>query len=50
VVKSGDNIKLSVDLGLVKPFKDLIYKRYRVLILDCDGVKPYIVDVELDTY
>jgi len=48
-VKSGNNIKLSIELSLVKLFKGLIYKRYRVLILNCDGVKPSIVDVELET-
>jgi hypothetical protein len=50
VVKSGNNIKLSIDLGLVKPFKGLIYKQYRVLILNCNGVKPSIVNAELDTF
>ena len=48
-VKSGNNIKLGIELGLVKPFKGFMYKRYRVLILNCDGVKPSIVNVELKT-
>jgi hypothetical protein len=48
-VKSGDDIEFSIDLGLAKPFKDLIYKRYRVLILNYNSVKPSIVNVELDT-
>jgi hypothetical protein len=50
MVKSGDDIELSIDLGLAKPFKGFMYKRYRVLILNRDGVKPSIVDIELDTF
>jgi hypothetical protein len=49
MVKSGDNIELSIDLGLAKPFKGLTYKRYRVLILNRNSVKPSIVDTELNT-
>ena len=49
-VKSGNNIELSIKLGLVKPFKGLIYKRYRVSILNRDGVKPSIIDTELETF
>ena len=49
MVKSGDNIKLSIDLSLAKPFKGLTYKRYKVLIFNYNSVKPSIVDVELNT-
>jgi len=28
IVKGGNNIKLSIDFGLTKPLKGLIYKRY----------------------
>jgi hypothetical protein len=49
MVKSGDNIELSIDLGLAKPFEGLTYKRYRVSILNRDGVKPSIVNTESDT-
>ena len=49
VVKSGNDIELSVELGLVKPFKGFIYKRYRVSILNHNGIKPFIVNVELKT-
>jgi len=28
IVKGGDNIKLSIDFSLTKPFKGLTYKRY----------------------
>jgi len=28
IVKGGDNIKLSIDFGLIKPLKGLIYKWY----------------------
>ena len=49
-VKSGNDIKLSIELGLVKPFKGLIYKRYRVSILNRDGIKPFIIDTELETF
>ena len=49
MVKSGDNIKLSIDFGLLKPLKGLIYKRYRVLVLNYNSVKSSIVNAELDT-
>jgi len=49
-VKSGNDIKLSIELSLVKPFKGFIYKWYRVLILNCDGVKPSIINAELKTF
>jgi len=48
-VKGGDNIKLSIDFGLAKPFKSLIYKRYRVLVFNCNSVKSSIVNIELNT-
>jgi len=48
-VKSSNDIEFSIDLSLVKLFKGLIYKQYGVLILNCNGVKPFIVNVELDT-
>jgi len=49
VVKGGNNIKLSIDFGLAKPFKSFTYKRYRVLVFNCNSVKSSIVNVELDT-
>ena len=48
MVKGGNNIKFSIDFGLIKPLKGLIYKWYGVLVLDCDSVKSFIVNVELD--
>jgi len=48
-VKGGDNIKLSIDFGLAKPFKSLTYKQYRVLDFNCNSVKSSIVNAELDT-
>jgi len=49
MVKGGDNIKLSIDFGLTKPLKGLIYKRYWVSVLNYNSVKSSIVNVELDT-
>jgi len=49
MVKGGDDIKLSIDFGLTKPLKGLTYKRYWVLVLNCDSVKSSIVNTELDT-
>ena len=49
MVKGGDNIKFSIDFGLTKPLKSLIYKQYRVLVFNYNSVKFFIVNVELDT-
>ena len=49
MVKGGDNIELSIDFGLIKPLKGLIYKQYRVLVLDYNSIKSSIVNIELDT-
>ena len=49
MVKGGDNIKLSIDFGLIKPLKSLIYKWYRVLVLNYNSIKSSIVNIELDT-
>ena len=48
MVKGGNNIKLSIDFGLTKLLKSLIYKRYRVLVLNYNSVKSSIVNIELD--
>ena len=48
-VKGGNNIKLGIDFGLAKLFKGLVYKWYRVLVLNCNSVKSSIVNVELNT-
>jgi len=48
-VKGGDNIELSIDFGLAKLFKSLIYKQYGVLVFDYNSVKSSIVNIELDT-
>ena len=47
-VKSGDNIKLSVQLSLAKPLKNLIYERYWVSIFNRNSVKSFIINVELN--
>jgi hypothetical protein len=49
MVKGGNNIKLSIDFGLTKPLKSLIYKQYRVSVLNYNSVKPSIINTELDT-
>jgi len=49
VVKGSDNIKLSIDFGLAKLFKGLIYKRYGVLVLNYNNIKSFIVNTGLNT-
>ena len=49
IVKGGNNIKFSIDFGLAKPFKGLAYKQYRVLVLNYNSVKSFIVNAELNT-
>ena len=49
MVKGGNNIKLSIDFGLIKPLKSLIYKQYGVSVLDYNSIKSFIVNIELDT-
>ena len=49
MVKGGNNIKLNINFGLVKPLKGLIYKWYWVLVLNYNSVKSSIVNIELNT-
>ena len=49
IVKSGNNIKLSINFGLIKLLKSFIYKRYRVSVFNYNSVKSFIVNIELDT-
>ena len=49
IVKGGNNIKLSIDFSLTKLLKSLIYKRYRVLVLNYNSIKSSIVNTKLDT-
>ena len=49
IVKGGDNIKLNINFNLIKPLKSLIYKQYRVLVLNYNSVKSSIINAELDT-
>ena len=49
MVKGGDNIKFSINFGLIKPLKSLIYKQYGVSVFNCDSVKSFIINTELDT-
>ena len=49
MVKSGNNIKLSIDFGLIKPLKGFIYKWYKILVFDYNSIKSSIVNIELDT-
>ena len=48
MVKNSDDIKLSIDFGLIKPLKSLAYKQYRVLVLNYNSIKFSIVNAELD--
>ena len=49
MVKGGNNIELSINFGLVKLFKGLIYKQYWVLVFDYNSVKSSIINIELNT-
>ena len=49
MVKGGDNIKLNIDFGLIKPLKSLIYKQYRVLVFNYNNIKSFTVNIELNT-
>ena len=48
MVKGGNNIKLNIDFSLTKPLKSLIYKQYRVSVLNYNSTKSSIVNIELD--
>ena len=49
MVKNGNNIKLSIDFGLIKPLKSFIYKQYGVSVFDYNSVKSSIVNIKLNT-
>ena len=49
MVKGGNDIKLSINFGLIKPLKSLIYKQYGVLVFNYNSIKSFIVNVELNT-
>ena len=49
MVKGSNNIKLSIDFSLTKPFKSLIYKRYGVSVFNYNSIKSSIVNTESDT-
>ena len=49
MVKGGNNIKFSINFGLTKPLKGLIYKQYRVSVFDYNSIKSFIVNIESDT-
>ena len=48
MVKGSDNIKLSIDFSLTKPLKSLIYKQYRVSVLNYNSIKSFIINAELN--
>jgi len=48
-VKGGDDIKFSIDFGLAKLFKGLVYKRYGVSVLNYNSIKSSIVNAESNT-
>jgi len=47
-VKFGNNIKLSINFSLTKPFKGLTYKWYGVLVFNYNSIKSFIVNAELN--
>jgi hypothetical protein len=49
IVKGGDDVELSINFGLTKPLKGLIYERYWVLVFNRNSIKSSIVNVESDT-
>ena len=48
MVKSGNNIKLSINFSLIKPLKSLIYKQYGVLVFNYNSIKSSIVNIKLN--
>ena len=48
MVKSSNNIKLSIDFGLIKLLKGFIYKQYKVSVLNYNNIKSFIVNIELN--
>ena len=48
MVKGSNNIKLSINFSSIKSLKSLIYKQYRVLVLNYNSIKSSIVNVELN--
>ena len=50
IVKGSNNIKLSIDFGLIKPLKSFIYKQYRVLVFNYNSIKSSIVNIKLNTF
>ena len=49
MVKGSNNIKLSINFSLTKPLKSLIYKWYKISVLNYNSVKSSIVNIELNT-
>ena len=49
MVKGGNNIKFSINFGLTKPLKNLIYKWYRVLVFNYNSIKSSIINIKLNT-
>ena len=49
MVKSGNNIKLSINFSLIKPLKGFIYKQYKVLVFNCNSIKSFIINIKLNT-
>ena len=49
MVKGGNNIKLSINFGLAKLLKGLIYKWYWVSVFNYNSIKSSIVNTELNT-
>ena len=43
MVKNSNNIKLNINFSLTKPLKSLIYKQYKVLILNYNSIKSFII-------
>ena len=48
MVKSGNNIKVNIDFGLIKPLKSFIYKYYGVSIPNYNSINSFIVNIELN--
>jgi hypothetical protein len=49
MVKGGNNIKLSIDFGLIKLLKSLMYKQYRISVFNYNSIKSSIINTESDT-
>ena len=49
IVKGGNNIKLNINFSLTKLLKSLIYKQYKISVLNYNNIKSFIINIESNT-